>query len=60
MTEAEPLERLKTLTREQLQVLALLAKDKKQKIQEEPLFKHNMNNDAQQAMRDMTQDFRVL
>lgn len=60
MTDTQPLDRLKELSKEQLQVIALLAKDKKQKIQEEPLYKHNMNNDAQQAMRDMTQDFRVL
>lgn len=48
------------LSKEKLKAIALLNRHKEQQIAKEPLYKHNFNNDAQQALRDMKTDFRVL
>ena len=47
---------LEDLSDDRLKALALLMREREEKIKEEPLYKHKMNNDAQQALRDMDCD----
>ena len=60
MSDFKHIDRLKKLTDEQLKAVAILTQHKKQQTAKEPLYKHNFNNDAQQALRDMKSDYRVL